>query len=92
MKCDECTCGQQTEAVQHSVDVPPAGGRGVVQQLRERREEGGGEQGLSAGGHTLMNKAASIMFDCYVPNHFLLLGQLTKSILLHAVCINTTSS
>lgn len=52
IKCGRATRGQQTEVVQHAVDVSPAGGGGVVQQFGEWREEGGGEQGLSAGGHT----------------------------------------
>lgn len=46
----ELTCRQQSEVAQHLVDVPRAGERGVIQQLTERREQGGGEDGLPAGG------------------------------------------
>lgn len=50
LRISEFTCRQQSEALQHSVDVSPAGERGVVQQLREWRKQGGGEEGLPAGG------------------------------------------
>lgn len=47
LQLDVLTWGKLHETVQHSLDVSPAGRRRVVQQLTERWEERGGEEGLS---------------------------------------------